>query len=1590
MLNQHEFRNRLFSKAIALAVVVGAVMAPWQSALAQMGRNGQASSVATVSAKPGGAQEFVAPAADVTGVWYGNLKSPYDSVADAWTEEVTLTQDANGNVTGTRLTVPGGSGQKWFKTSVSGTVSGNTMTIADQAILEQGDPSSSPCLITLTMTLSADESTFSGPWTSPTCQGGSMTISHYGGQAAAALGSGAPCDGGTGSMKNGTGSGGGASGNADGSSCAEKLGAAHVGDPIDASTGNFFLQEDDFDSGDYLTFRRFYNSSQAMVPAHMGFHWRHSFDRSLVINGSPTTSVTALRPDGKQETFRPSGDGWIGTTPGDRFAVVKDAAGNVTGYSFFVGGVRQTEIYDTRGTLLSVTGQDGQGITLAYTTSSTPTVSGVLLTSVTDSKGRTITFAYDSHYRLRSLKFPDGTTASFDYNDSYARMYAAYGSQNIKYYSYNEKGSVGDGAPVNLLTSIYDVIGNYESVTYDSQGRATSSSFTGNVGATKVTYHDGAAPTITYPLGNTVTLGVSTVAGVGRVTYLDTPCGPDCGQRWKSRTYDSLGFPASMTDFRGNTTQMTYDANGLLVHTSEAVDTDAQRNTSTTWDTTLRLPLTRAVSNAKGNVVVKSDWAYNARGQVTAECVIDPSVSVNYACGSQAHAPKGIRQTLHTWCDAVNATTCPLVGLPLTIDGPRTDITDVRSFAYYMTTDESGCNVYGGPCHKMGDVSTITDEAGHVMTFVTYNGGGRPTRIKDANGVITDLAYNAGGQLASRIVRVSADGTSSSGDATTTLTYGYRRLLQQVTDPDGVTLNLQYDLANRLTNVSRADRSFIRYTLDAAGNPTKEEAFDSSNTLRRSMSRAYNALGQLVSVTDGLGQVVFDATATGSYDADGNFVGAKDARGTSIRNSYDGLNRLVSSVGDFNGTSASTAHTQLATAFDALDNVSGISDPAAFNTLYDRNGFGDLLGVNSPDTGATAFTVDAAGNRLTKTDAKGVMTTYTYDALGRVTSASFADASLSVAYHYDEANLVTGCSASAPIGRVTRMVETGVTTSYCYDGRGNVTDKRQTQGTVTDAIHYVYTKADRIQSETRPGGAVVAYGRDSLGQVTGVAYTPTPGGSALTVASSIKWLPFGPVQQYVLGNNQSVVRTYDANYRVTDVVSPALEMHFVLDAVGNVTGVSESGGGAASYVYDALNRLTTVKDGSGKVIEAYIYNQTGDRLSKTAPGSYTGAYKYKAGTHWLTNMGTASRTYDANGSTTGNVSAGTTTTYVYNGRGRMTSVQVAGATVGTYAYNALNERVAKTVGSTTTRFVYDNGSRLVSEASGSTRRDYVSFGGIPLAVFDNGSVTSVGFVTADGLGTPRAVSSGTGAVIWNLPYSLNPFSEHRATSNSGYVFNLRLPGQYADGEAGVKYNLNRTFDAATGRYLESDPIGLAGGASTYSYTRSNPLTGTDPTGLDTVLLVNTRTVELMSGYYGGHAAVAVGDDNHGWTFYQEGGVENGVQMTTTLRFATLQDLEASLTSYTNRLGAPMTISQAYDKQQGYRTKPLQDILMNTWARYHINDSYSATRNNCGDYAANVLRAGGLHPTANAVGPTIPVDMRISNNNDPGRFSPRAN
>ncbi len=109
------------------------------------------------------------------------------------------------------------------------------------------------------------------------------------------------------------------------------------------------------------------------------------------------------------------------------------------------------------------------------------------------------------------------------------------------------------------------------------------------------------------------------------------------------------------------------------------------------------------------------------------------------------------------------------------------------------------------------------------------------------------------------------------------------------------------------------------------------------------------------------------------------------------------------------------------------------------------------------------------------------------------------------------------------------------------------------------------------------------------------------------------------------------------------------------------------------------------------------------------------------------------------------------------------------------------------------------------------------------------------YVHADHLGTARAVTKpSTNQVVW-VNENSEPFGNSMPNGNpsglGAFVYNLRFPGQYADVETGTTYNYYRDYDPTTGRYRQSDPIGLKGGINTYAYVASQPLMLSDPRGL---------------------------------------------------------------------------------------------------------------------------------------------------------------
>ena len=774
------------------------------------------------------------------------------------------------------------------------------------------------------------------------------------------------------------------------------------------------------------------------------------------------------------------------------------------------------------------------------------------------------------------------------------------------------------------------------------------------------------------------------------------------------------------------------------------------------------------------------------------------------AGGAHAAAPD------QTWARTYNAQ-----GLVDTIDGPRTDVTDVTHYAY----------------DAQGHLATVTDALGHVTTYANYDSYGNPLQITDANRVVTVFTYTPQEWPAT----ITRDSTGS--PSTTTLTYDAVGDVIQTQDADGVVLTYTYNDARQLTDITDGAGNRIHYTRDAAGNPTKEETFDPSNHLTHTVSRTYNTLSQLLTVTDALQRTVLSYSYPDGYDAAGHPTHSADAAGTQRIQGYDALDRLVSTIDDANGTNTATQNTTTTATYDASDNLTGVTDPSNLSTAYTYDGLGHRTALQSPDTGVSTDTYDAAGNRLVHTDAKGVVSTTSYDALNRPISTTFANATLNITYAYDEANSVTGCASSAPIGRLTRIVENAVTTVYCYDPRGNVVQKQQIIGSTVDTTTYAYTPGNRLSRLTTPDGTVISDSYNNLGQLTGVQVTPL-GGSAEAAVSGITYLPFGPITSYTLGNGQTVTRTYDATYALTDITSPALNLHFARDALGRITAEGNAPGAnpaSETYHYDPLSRLVEVDDANGNALQSYTYNPTGDRLSKTGNGLATGTYSYTTGTHQLSGIGNGARTSDANGNMTGNSSAGQVWGYGYNGRNRMTIVQANGNTVGTYVYNALGQRISKVATLPTAvneRFAYDEQGNLIGEY-GTLSRDYIWMNGIPVGVIDtlNSAGGTLNYVTADGLGTPRAVSNSQGNTIWSWAWLNNPFGEQAPISSNGYTLNLRFPGQYYDVESGLVHNGYRDNCPECGRYIQSDPTGLAGGISTYAYVSNNSLNFADPFGL---------------------------------------------------------------------------------------------------------------------------------------------------------------
>jgi RHS repeat-associated protein len=243
------------------------------------------------------------------------------------------------------------------------------------------------------------------------------------------------------------------------------------------------------------------------------------------------------------------------------------------------------------------------------------------------------------------------------------------------------------------------------------------------------------------------------------------------------------------------------------------------------------------------------------------------------------------------------------------------------------------------------------------------------------------------------------------------------------------------------------------------------------------------------------------------------------------------------------------------------------------------------------------------------------------------------------------------------------------------------------------------------------------------------------------------------------------------------------------------------------------------------VTGTYGYDANGNRTSQSGTGG-TSAYGYLTGTNRLQSIsGAVNRSYSYDGA--GNIVADGQHSYAYDATNRLSALD-GGQTQ--YRYNGLGQRVQKT-GSTISYAAWDEQGRVIGEYdAGGTVQETVYVGTTPVAVIQAGVAYSV---DADQVDAPRVIRGPSGLVAWR--WDTDAFGAAAANANpsgaGAFAYNSRFPGQLFDAETAKHYNGFRDYDPATGRYVESNPIGLAGGINTYSYVNGNPVSFVDPRGL---------------------------------------------------------------------------------------------------------------------------------------------------------------
>ncbi len=577
---------------------------------------------------------------------------------------------------------------------------------------------------------------------------------------------------------------------------------------------------------------------------------------------------------------------------------------------------------------------------------------------------------------------------------------------------------------------------------------------------------------------------------------------------------------------------------------------------------------------------------------------------------------------------------------------------------------------------------------------------------------------------------------------------------------------------------------------------------------------------------------------------------------------------------DVNGVAAqSTAYV-----YDALGNLTTVNQGVQTRN-FSYSSLSRLTSANNPESGTISYLYDNNGNLTTKTDARGVATTYAYDALNRVTNRSYSapanlanyQASLPVTYVYD--NLPNAKGRLTKVVTGTGSTPFSVTDYQAFDKLGRVTQSQQTtDGTAPDPMTYTYNLSGALIEQKYPSGRVVKNVLDADGDLSIVQSKKNANSGYWNYAKSFTYTAAGAVSSMQLGNGKWESAQFNSRLQPVQIAlgtvqngSDKLKLNFDYGAATNngnvlsqqitVPTTRQAAGFTTTqnYTYDELNRLQSATETTPNQTgwkQTFTYDRYGNRNFDTANGNTTtlAANCQTAVCNPTVDPATnklVGYTFDNAGNT--KVDA-TGRQFTYDSENKQTEVKSSGnASVGQYFYDGDGKRVKKFNPQTqeTTIFIYDAGGKMVAEYS---------------TTVEPVSTAQVSYLTSDHLGSPRINTDANGAVTARHDYM--PFGEEidsamtaQRSINYNYggdTIRQKFTAYERDNETDLDYAQARMYVNKLGRFTTIDP--LMASAKTmrpeswnrYIYCYNNPLTLVDPTGMDVQLIDEKARQRVLS------------------------------------------------------------------------------------------------------------------------------------------------